>query len=63
MVRHLSSSIQDEPTLNANEHAHVRELMEYVEGHVAEMEFNAIFSQLALAARLKYPPTKNIIGK
>jgi hypothetical protein len=35
--------------------------MEYAKGHVMEMEFNAIFSQSALAACLKYPPAESAI--
>ena len=35
--------------------------MKYAEGHALEMEFNAIFSQLALAACLKYPPVEGTV--
>jgi hypothetical protein len=63
-ARRLSTSGQDEPVLNKNEGAHVQELMEYAEGHVMEIKFNAIFSQSALAARLKYPPAESaIVGR
>jgi hypothetical protein len=62
-VRRLLTSGQDEPVLNKNEGAYVRELMEYAEGHVMEMEFNAIFSQSALATRLKYPPVESAVVK
>jgi hypothetical protein len=38
--------------------------MEYIEKHVADMEFNAIFSQLALAALLKYPQVESaVVGR
>jgi hypothetical protein len=37
-------------------------MMEYAERHALEMEFNAIYSQSALAARLKYPPAEGIVG-
>jgi hypothetical protein len=49
-VRHLLSSKQDEPTLNENEAAHVWDLLKYSEEHAAEMDFDTIFSQAALAA-------------
>jgi hypothetical protein len=55
-VRRLLSSKQDEPILNESEDAHVRDLLKYSEEHAAEMDFDTIFSQAALAARLKYPP-------
>jgi hypothetical protein len=59
-VHRLSSSKQDEPILNESESAHVRELMKHAEEHATEMDFDAIFSQLALAARLKYLPTASV---
>jgi hypothetical protein len=36
-------------------------MLKYAEEHALEMEFNAIFSQLALAARLKYPLAKGTV--
>jgi hypothetical protein len=51
----LSTSGQEEPILNESENAHVLEMLKYAEEHALEMEFNAIFSQSALAACLKYP--------
>ena len=57
----LSSSRQNEPILNKSEGVHVRELMEYAKGHIMEMEFNTIFSQSALAAHLKHPPTESTV--
>jgi hypothetical protein len=59
-VHRLSSSKQDEPILNESESAHVRELMQHAKKHATEMDFNAIFSQLALAACLKYLPTASV---
>jgi hypothetical protein len=58
----LSPLEQEEPILSEREEAHVWEMMEYAEGHALEMEFNAIFSQSALVARLKYPPAEGIVG-
>jgi hypothetical protein len=46
--------------LTEDEAAHVRDLLKYSEEHVTEMDFDAIFSQSALAARLQYPPTVSI---
>jgi hypothetical protein len=46
--------------LNENEAAHVRDLLKYSKEHAAEMDFDTIFSQAALAARLQYPPTISI---
>jgi hypothetical protein len=59
-VRRLLSSKQDEPVLTEDEAAHVRELLRHSEKYVAEMDFDAIFSQSALAARLQYPPTVRV---
>jgi hypothetical protein len=59
-VRRLLSSKQDEPVLTEDEAAHVRELLKHSEKHVAEMDFDAIFSQSALAARLQYPSTVSV---
>jgi hypothetical protein len=59
-VRRLLSSKQDEPVLTEDEAAHMRELLRHSEKHVAEMDFDAIFSQSALAARLQYPPTVSV---
>jgi hypothetical protein len=59
-VRRLLSSKQDEPILTEDEAAHVRDLLRHSEEHVAEMDFDTIFSQSALAARLQYPPTVSI---
>jgi hypothetical protein len=56
-VRRLLSSKQDEPILTEDEASHVRDLLKYSEEHVTEMDFDTIFSQSALAARLQYPPT------
>jgi hypothetical protein len=61
-ARRLSSSGQKEPILSKSEKAYVHEMIEYVERDVLEMEFNAIFSQSALAACLKYPPNEGIVG-
>jgi hypothetical protein len=61
-VRRLLSSKQDEPVLTKSENAHVQDLLKYSEEHAVEMDFDAIFSQAALAIRLKYPPTLNIAG-
>jgi hypothetical protein len=61
-ARRLSSSGQTEPILSKSEKAHVREMTEYIERDALEMEFNAIFSQSALAARLKYLPAEGIVG-
>jgi hypothetical protein len=60
-VRRLLSSKQDEPVLTEDEAAHVRELLRHSEKHVADMDFDAIFSQSALAARLQYPPTVSVV--
>jgi hypothetical protein len=35
--------------------------MEYAEGHVTKIKFNAIFSQSALADRLKYPLAESAV--
>jgi hypothetical protein len=40
----------------------VRDLVKYSEEHTKEMDFDTIFSQAALAACLKYPPTVSIVG-
>ena len=58
----LSSSGQEEPILNKSKDARVQEMMKYAKEHALEMEFNAIFSQSALAACLKYPPVEGIVG-
>jgi hypothetical protein len=60
-VRRLLSSKQDEPVLTEDEAAHVRELLKYSAEHVGDMDFDAIFSQSALAARLQYPPTVSVV--
>jgi hypothetical protein len=60
-VRRLLSSKQDEPVLTEDEAAHVRELLKHSAEHVADMDFDAIFSQSALAARLQYPPTVSVV--
>jgi hypothetical protein len=60
-VRRLLSSKQDEPILTEDEAAHVRELLKYSAEHVGEMDFDAIFSQSALAARLQYPQTVSVV--
>jgi hypothetical protein len=60
-VRRLLSLKQDEPVLTEDEAAHVWELLRHSEKHVAEMDFDAIFSQSALAARLQYPPTVSVV--
>jgi hypothetical protein len=57
------TSGQDEPVLNTTKDAHVQELMKYAEKHVMDMEFNAIFSHSALAARLKYPPAESTVTR
>jgi hypothetical protein len=54
------SSKQDEPILTEDEAAHVRDLLRHSEKHVAEMDFDAIFSQSALAAQLRYSPTVSV---
>jgi hypothetical protein len=59
-VRRLLSSKQDEPILTEDEATHVRVLLKYSEEHVAKMDFDAVFSQSALAARLRYPPTASV---
>jgi hypothetical protein len=46
--------------LTEDEAAHVQDLLRHSEKHVVEMDFDAIFSQSALAARLQYPPTVNV---
>jgi hypothetical protein len=46
--------------LTEDEATHVRDLLKHSEEHVAEMDFDAIFSQSALAARLQYPPTVGV---
>jgi hypothetical protein len=38
----------------------MRDLVKHSEEHATEMDFDTIFSQVALAARLKYPLTVNI---
>jgi hypothetical protein len=55
------SSKQDEPVLTEDEAARVRELLKHSAEHVADMDFDAIFSQSALAARLQYPPTVSVV--
>jgi hypothetical protein len=60
-VRRLLSSKQDEPVLTEDKAAHVRELLRHSEKYIAEMDFDAIFSQSALAARLQYPPTVSAV--
>jgi hypothetical protein len=53
-----SVSGQEEPILDESEDTYVKELWQYAREHASEMEFNAIFSQAALAACLRYPPTE-----
>jgi hypothetical protein len=40
----------------------VWDLVKHSEEHAIEMDFDTIFSQAALATRLKYPPTASIVG-
>jgi hypothetical protein len=46
--------------LTEDEAAHVRVLLKYSEEHVAKMDFDAIFLQSALVARLRYPSTASV---
>jgi hypothetical protein len=41
----------------------VQDLMKHAEEHPSEMDFDTIFSQSALATRLKYPPTASVVGR
>jgi hypothetical protein len=52
---------QDEPILSEKENTHVQDLLKHFEKHATEMDFDTIFSQADLAARLKYPITVNTV--
>jgi hypothetical protein len=56
-----STSGLEEPILNESEDAHVQDLLKYAREHASEMEFNAIFSQVALATSLKYLPVEGTV--